>query len=278
MKPIKHLGYPSISAKGRVLDAQQPQAWIFGPRRSDGKMASAIALKASLRRSKSSLQSLSSYTSPEPRTSGIRRDSRPSKESPSSLYLHDISFSSLPPFETLLERQASSISSGTFSDEGSTNTTNIESIVLDAGSNLIQLALLLALVFHVPNLLEEIHLILDLHYHSFPMLVVLGSFPLLLKRSLKKLEPTEDEKSYSEFNHVSSRSAEMYRSESSLTLDSKKDTFPEIASDSISYDTDDWGHFAELDETMMSIERNLSLKVSSRHTMLSTLEEVEEEE
>ena len=162
------------------------------------------------------------------------------------------------------------MSSGTFST-GSLNVTSTEPF---DGSNLIQWAVLFALAFQVPKLLEEIRLILDLHYHSFPLLVVLGSFPSLLKRNVKKPARTEKEASYSNIKGYSFSSAEMYRTESSLTLDSE--TFPETSTDSP--DADDWGHFAELDETMMALERTPSLTVPSRRPTLSTLKEAEEEE
>eukprot|EP00977_Amphora_coffeiformis_P019737 scaffold7415_cov170-Amphora_coffeaeformis.AAC.12 len=243
-------------------------------------MAAAVAIKASMPRSKSSLHSLSLQASPKTATSGTCMGLRPMKKFPSPLYLQDLSSPSMSSMKPTLHRQASSLSCGTCSDEESMNATSTDPTVSD-GSNLIQWAVLVAFVFHVPNLLEEIYLILDLHYHSFPMLVVLGSFPLFLKRSMKKTERIEDVESYSKMNDFSFRSTEMlYRTESSLKLESQSETFPEIIAreGSTFSDTDDWGHFAELDETMIALERNLSFKVPSRQTALSTLEEAEEEE
>lgn len=139
-------------------------------------------------------------------------------------------------------------------------------------SNIFQWALLLALALQVPELLKEIRFILDLHYHSFPLLVVLGTVPSLWRR------PANNRKLHSE-------SGLLHQTRGSTSgLDLSYDMMaPDVASAATEeeeevhsgfvVDGDEWGHFADLDE---SFERNSV--VLGRHPKLPTLQETEEEE
>lgn len=239
-----------------------------------------------LRRSKSSLHSLHSLSSlstgssshlGEKYTGGISTNISFS----SSVSLQGMaSSSSLNSMKPRLQRQASSMSSGTFSVESAT--TPNETVGIDKGSNIVQWAVLLALVSQLPNLLDEIRLIVDLHYHGFPLLVFLGSFPSLLKRPKKlaykrasrdEIVPKGRGLSINLFDHHRTKEEERPKC---ARMD--HDTVPNV-SISLASTGDDWGHFAELDASLSGFERNVNLSTSRHSTTLTTLlEEAEDEE
>lgn len=154
-----------------------------------------------------------------------------------------------------------------------------ESPVLENPSNLIQWAVLLALALQIPNLLEEIHLIIDLHYHSFPLLVVLGTFPSLLKRKSYARNSNCSDTFFPESKSgFSFKSSGLVQSKSSTKLDLQSEVVRPVAS-SDSAGGDEWGHFADLDGSTLVIEQDVKLSAPpSSRIILTTLEEEEEEE
>lgn len=240
-------------------------------------MASKAAMHGSLRRSKTSLNSLSSLSSdpslsPGGRSMGMRSTNISS--SSSSLYLQVLaeSSSSFPSSKPTLQRQTSSMSSSTLSVESANMG---ESGVVENPSNLIQWAVLLALALQIPNIMEEIRVIIDLHYHSFPLLVVLGTFPAFLKRKRNARTPEDpDTFSLDKSARVSSKSTIEREGLTDLQYGGISRT---ICSDS--GDGDEWGHFADLDWSTTVFDHDEKLSVaSSRRTTLTTLKEAEDEE
>ena len=142
-------------------------------------------------------------------------------------------------------------------------------------SNLIQWAVLLALALQIPNILEEIRVIIDLHYHSFPLLVVLGTFPAFLKRKKNSRTP-EDPDAFSADKSARFSSKSIVDSESSMDLQYEV-VQRTMSSDPV--DGDEWGHFADLDWSTMVLNQDVKHSVpSSRRMTLTTLEEEEDEE
>lgn len=136
----------------------------------------------------------------------------------------------------------------------------------------------MALAFQIPKLLDEIHLIIDLHYHSFPLLVVLGTFPSFLKRK-RDGRNSKDSNTFSSESEggLSFESSWLLRRESSTKLDFQSEFVPLASSDSAG--GDEWGHFMDLDGSTLVIEQDVKLATPpSSRIILTTLEEEEEEE
>jgi Na+/glutamate symporter len=119
-------------------------------------------------------------------------------------------------------------------------------------ATLLQCLLLVAMTLQIPNYIDEIIEILELHIHIFPLLVVLGVFPSLY---LKKKE----HKKYSSSNPVSQSTPSIA---SSKTLAAIEEYYRNCAESDSSFvtsslvkntntqaqtTTDDWGHFTDFD-------------------------------
>ena len=154
-----------------------------------------------------------------------------------------------------------------------------ESHGLENPSNLIQWAVLFALALQIPKLLEEIRLIIDLHYHSFPLLVILGTFPSFLKRT-KNVQVSNDSAQILEDKSCSFKSSGLLYNESSTSLNTQSEVLAGTSSSDFSIDGDEWGHFADLDGSMMGLEQEVKLtgSPSSRMKLMTLAEEAEEEE
>jgi hypothetical protein len=243
-------------------------------------MASKMGMKASIRRSKSSLNSLSLQSSDASSgfgsSSGRGGSLRSMPMSSSSLYLQGLSETSLSSSSSFtkkiqldmqLQNSFLSLSSGSLSRDTKNQESSVPGLLPEKGSNLIQWAVILAIALQVPHLLQDIRLILDLHYHSFPVLVVLGSLPTLLKRSRTAHFTSRDQ---------SSATPKDFRTASSLTLDSLDETNSATESTGPT-NGEEWGNFIELDDDS-GFEPTDTLLIPIRQLTLSTLEEADEEE
>jgi hypothetical protein len=236
-------------------------------------MASKMGMKASIRRSKSSLNSLSLQSSDASSgfgsSSGRGGSLRSMPMSSSSLYLQGLSETSLSSSSSFtknsqldmqLQNSFLSLSSGTLSSDTKNQESSVPGLLPEKGSNLIQWAVILAIALQVPHLL-------DLHYHSFPVLVVLGSLPTLLKRSRTAHSTSRDQ---------SSATPKDFRTSSSLTLDSLGESNSATESTGPT-NGEEWGNFIELDDDS-GFEPTDTLLIPIRQLTLSTLEEADEEE
>jgi hypothetical protein len=189
--------------------------------------------------------------------------------SSSSLYLQGLSETSLSSSSSFtknsqldmqLQNSFLSLSSGTLSSDTKNQESSVPGLLPEKGSNLIQWAVILAIALQVPHLL-------DLHYHSFPVLVVLGSLPTLLKRSRTAHSTSRDQ---------SSATPKDFRTSSSLTLDSLGESNSATESTGPT-NGEEWGNFIELDDDS-GFEPTDTLLIPIRQLTLSTLEEADEEE
>jgi hypothetical protein len=159
----------------------------------------------------------------------------------------------------------------------------------DAGSiTLVQCLLLVAMALQIPNYLDEIIEILELHIHSFPLLIVLGVFPSLY---LKK----KQHKKYSSSNLSSRSTSSMPRSAdtSSSSLAGIEEYYRNCAESDSAFaisshakrtsthnPTDDWGHFADFDESMQDQDASFLVPLAPRRraSLSPLVEETEHEE
>lgn len=164
------------------------------------------------------------------------------------------------------------------------------SLLADPDSiTLVQCLLLVTMALQIPNYIDEIVEILELHIHSFPLLIVLGVFPsLYLKKKQHAVNPTSQMPmpttstmhTSSNKNLITPQSSladieEYYRNHTDSPIKLQK------CSPVQSTGTDEWGHFAELEETFCEQDVGFIIPSTtlSRRASLSTLvEEAEEEE
>jgi hypothetical protein len=152
------------------------------------------------------------------------------------------------------------------------------------GTRLVQCIVLIAVAVQIPNFIDDIIEILDLHYHSFPLLVVLGVVPSLFwKRGPKDAQgftpsSSNNIKPWNELQTNSYRTSastldEIRRavSQDSLITDARTTNAMESVSG-----VDEWGHFAELDEQMLK-EQDVTFMMNSSAGSLGTLPEEEDE-
>jgi hypothetical protein len=116
----------------------------------------------------------------------------------------------------------------------------------------VQCLLLVAMTLQIPNYIDEIIEILELHMHSFPLLIVLGVFPsLYLKKKQHKKNPSSNLVSRSSSVASSKTLAmieEYYRN--CAESDSAFNTSSLAKSTSTQTLTDDWGHFTDFEESV----------------------------
>jgi hypothetical protein len=159
----------------------------------------------------------------------------------------------------------------------------------DADSiTLVQCLLLVAMTLQIPNYIDEIIEILELHIHSFPLLIVLGVFPSLY---LKK----KQHKKYSSSNLSSRSTSSMPRSAdtSSSSLAGIEEYYRNCAESDSAFaisshakrtsthnPTDDWGHFADFDESMQDQDASFVVPLAPRRraSLSPLVEETEHEE
>jgi hypothetical protein len=119
--------------------------------------------------------------------------------------------------------------------------------------NVLQCLLLVAMTLQIPNYIDEIIELLELHMHTFPLLIVLGLFPsLYLKKKQHKKDSSSNLVPRSTSSAASSKTLAgieaYYRN--CAEFDSAFVTSPLAKSSSTQTLTDDWGHFTEIDESM----------------------------
>jgi hypothetical protein len=124
-----------------------------------------------------------------------------------------------------------------FSTLSSLSLTDSDSVTL------VQCLLLVAMTLQIPNYIDEIIQILELHIHSFPILIVLGVFPsLYFKKKQQKKDSSLNLETLSTSSIASNKTLagieEYYRN--CAASDSAKSTRPQTP-------TDDWGHFTDFD-------------------------------
>lgn len=224
--------------------------------------------KSLLRRSKTSLNSLTGLTGQKiERTITLPLQEYHAESSccPSSLA------------QPTLQRQASSISCSTVSVDGSVNDTIESSALPNKTLSLFPWVAALALLLQIPQLLEEIHIILDLHYHSFPLLVVLGSFSCVLKRPRKIRADRSSDSSFAERDSFCDSKALYTLGDLVDRLEYQGRTHPQR---SVDVHEDEWGHFTELEEdpSSSSYEQHRVPSGPRRRSILAPLPESEEEE
>ncbi|GKY91527.1 hypothetical protein MPSEU_000126200 [Mayamaea pseudoterrestris] len=206
------------------------------------------------------------------------------QRSSSSLYLHGMSF----------ESSASSRGNSFSSQLQSSNKFKLQSDASDTkknhsifheagGAKLAPYILLLALAIQIPTIFDELVEAIDQHLHSIPLLVMFGIVPSVFWMRGKKHSSmnAEDDAPRSREEFLS-----MIRSMASVeSVNQYEETQPtprfRPSSDAPAFD--EWGHFAELDETALE-EKDVCFIMSpssSRRssTSLGTLpEELDEED
>lgn len=226
-------------------------------------------------------KSLSSKKSAHSASQSIERKGlgiRSMKKSCSSLYLQGISESSHPPptcgeLRPTLQRQATSMSETSLSGKDAMN------VVSNEPSHIAHWALVFFLAFQVPDLLKEIRFILDLHYHSFPLLIVLGSFHPFVKRPRNHPASQSDncKISGSKLSRSSIGSEDSWQNVNLSDFEENSSMKVEREVSGVS-EGDDWGYFADPDESSMLLGSNARLAVRGRRGRLPTLPEMEEED
>jgi hypothetical protein len=112
----------------------------------------------------------------------------------------------------------------------------------------VQCFLLVAMTLQIPNYIDEIIEILELHMHRFPLLIVLGVFPsLYLKKKQHKKNPSSNlmpgsTSSIASSSKTLARIEEYYRNSCFIASSLAKSTSTQTL-------TDDWGHFTDFDES-----------------------------
>jgi hypothetical protein len=159
-----------------------------------------------------------------------------------------------------------------------------------SSKKLVAYVLLLGLALQqLPNFLE----VLDLHYHSFPMLVVLGVLHSVLRRSDKKNDSaSECPANLSSVQTATSLSASLASMEEyylqqnqelceHLQQQEEEDGTPLAAANvktEYHHSVDEWGHFADFEESPPQDLANFAVGSSSSSVQLTVLEEIDEEE
>jgi hypothetical protein len=146
---------------------------------------------------------------------------------------------------------------------------------------MIQWVLLVAIAMQLPSFLNEVMEIVELHYHSFSVLVVLGVFPRAMFKN--KMARNEAPSPKPNFNHSASTLStictlteiENYYNNTRLSKGTEEMRSPQDI-DSV----DEWGHFTDFEETTDAADDTLLMSLSSSCTSLSlsSLQETKEEE
>lgn len=153
------------------------------------------------------------------------------------------------------------------------------------GAKFAQYIILLALMIQIPNFFDELMEVIDQHMHSIPLLVMLGVMPSVFWIRGKKGE--SNPKSQDDLLAIIRRMQSTdLNTGSMLQESSKSDNYNQYHSDIASSKEipafEEWGHFAELDESALE-EKDVCfiLNSSARRRPsgnLGTLTEVAEEE
>jgi hypothetical protein len=211
-----------------------------------------------LERSEGSLQSLAAVGSECCITpsSASRLGLEPIKRSSSSLFFRDRSNLSLcSQMEAIAAEQPGALHEMLGASTYTAFSTLSPLSLTDADSvTLVQCLLLVAMTLQIPNYIDEIIEILELHIHSFPILIVLGVFPsLYFKKKQHKKDSSLNLVSLSTSSIASSKTLagieEYYRK--CAESDIAKITRPQTP-------TDDWGHFTDFDESTQYCDQDAS--------------------
>jgi hypothetical protein len=261
-------------------------------------MYSAKPVNGLLRRSRGSLQSLSlsssgsewsssgSIKAPTPSRLGLQ-SIQPIKRSSSSLYLQGISESLtyLHP-ESPVQNKAESTSSllnATPCDAAELHSSALSPFSDADSTALVQCLLLVAMAMQFPNYLNEVIEILELHIHGFPLLIVLGVLPscLLLKKKKQHAGDSNSPKSSSSMPpNVTTPSSSLAEIEDYYRNHPDPDPACIVSAQGTT-DELEWGHFANLDESVHEEDAGfftLSATASRRAILSPLVEETEEEE
>lgn len=149
--------------------------------------------------------------------------------------------------------------------------------------------LLLAVALQLPNVLNEIMQILDLHYHSVPILVLLGVFPGVFFKKNSKVDgalPRGESSLHSNLSDIpvlpSSQTLLDIQDFYQKAYPQDEVSQPAVVVESLSEKgtVDEWGHFADFDEEFIDTLASQAILITqpaSRMT-LTPLAECEEEE
>lgn len=259
-----------------------------------------------MRRSRQSFMSLTSSGSSPPiggsPASGCRglKSSDELRQSTNSLFLRDKSSSS-----------SSFLNSSPGVNEGVSWPTTLGSISMQdqhsceiepgeiGNKPLAHWFLLFAMALHIPGCVNSVVEILELHYHSFPLLVLLGTLPSLAQARKKGGTSLENSTAKAERSNCSML---FHRASSNTTLlaieeyycnahqsDSFRNTAEKTSPPPVCRrpsthhaSQDEWGHFTDFDEDFALREKDFHFAVSVPSPQLiinlGTLQEAEEEE
>lgn len=158
---------------------------------------------------------------------------------------------------------------------------------LEADSQaLLQWMLLFAMALQLPNYFDQVMELLDLHYHGFPLLVILGT--LISKRNTVQVASARhQDSSKSSSSLLQSQRESLLIIEEYYRNNSVDDDYAPLESSSVQGPMpgpkDEWGHFTDFDEGILDDDINFSLppvsgRPTSRRQSLSILTETEEDE
>ena len=147
---------------------------------------------------------------------------------------------------------------------------------------LVQYIVLLAVGLQLPNLLFEIIEILELHIHSFPVLVVLGVFPGMMRKKFRSNCDSSTNllrAASASFGSALNDIPDYYKNQTEHSNDSSSTLLSPPTVCRLLHNNehiDDWGHFAYFEESPGSTVC-ISHSVKSL-TSLAPLKETEEED